>query len=196
MESLRPAQGAIHRLLRDAHALGLSMKARERLRWFAFAVDHGCTVAETCQHFGIARSTLLKWLRRFDPHDPASLEERSRRPRRMRESQIDPAVVALIRGYRESSPTMGKERIQALLLREHGRAVSASTVGRVIAREGLYFAQTPAHERRRLRRWRGVRRSEPYLPLDPAELAPTELQLPLPFFGGGSLDPAFGFETT
>jgi hypothetical protein len=36
-----------------------------------------------------------------------------------------------------------------MLLRDYGMRVSASTVGRTIARHGLFFADTKAHEQKR-----------------------------------------------
>jgi hypothetical protein len=46
---------------------------------------------------------------------------------------------------------MGKERIVELLQQEHQITLSASTVGRVIERECLYFDATPLHWKKRMR---------------------------------------------
>lgn len=139
----------VRHLLKRAKELELSEGAVQRLKWFAFALEHGGNASLACRHFGIARTTYVRWAERFDPRDPSSLEEESRRPRRVREPETPPRVVALIRDLRLKHPLMGKEEIAALLARDHGANVSASTVGRTIARHGFFFANTPAHERKR-----------------------------------------------
>jgi transposase len=139
----------IMNLTRGAERLGLSREARLRLSWFAYACAHAGNVSLTCRYFGISRSTFLRWAKRFDPRNPETLEENSRRPHRVRQSAVDPAVVALITQYRTTDPSMGKERIQQKLREEHGVTISTSTVGRVIARHKLFFGNKPSHTRKR-----------------------------------------------
>lgn len=139
----------VRHLLKRAKELELSDAAVQRLKWFAFALEHDGNASLACRHFGIARTTYVRWASRFDPRDPSSLEEESRRPRRVREPETPPHVVALIRDQRVKTPLMGKEEIASLLQARYGVAVSASTVGRTIARHGFFFADTPAHERKR-----------------------------------------------
>ncbi len=139
----------VRHLLRRAKELELSEGAVQRLRWFSFALEHDDNVSLTCRHFGIARSTYLRWSSRFNAHDIASLEEESRRPKHVRAPETAPHVVALIRQIREKQPLLGKDVIAAILLREYGVKVSASTVGRTIARHGFFFASTASHEQKR-----------------------------------------------
>ncbi len=133
-----------------AETLGLSEKARERLTWITHFLTHDQSMVDTCVAFGVSRSTFRRWLERFDPQDLLALEEKSHEPMTVRQPAVPSEVVAQIRAFRERSPLMGKERI-AELLRERGADVSASTVGRVIERECLYFADTPLHWKKRLR---------------------------------------------
>lgn len=133
--------------MRDAELLGLSEKAKTRLRWLAHYFENGESVTATCRHFGIPRMTFYRMFERFDPTDPQSLENSARKT--PQSALTAPQVISLIRAYRVSQPLAGKERIAELLLAEHGVTVSASTVGRVIEREGLYFAETPLHLRKR-----------------------------------------------
>ncbi len=135
-------------LLRQAEELELSASAVLRLRWFEYFYQHGENASLTCRYFGIARSTLVRWLDRFRPDDPSSLEEHSRRPHSVRRPETAPATVARIGALRRAHPLMGKEEISEALAKE-GIDASASTVGRVIAREGFFFADTPAHRRKR-----------------------------------------------
>ncbi len=139
----------VRHLLKRAKELELSDGAVQRLKWFAFALEHDGNVSLACRHFGIARSTYLRWADRFDAHDSSSLEDESRRPLRVREPETAPHVVALIKQIRERSPLIGKDDIAAMLAREYGVKISSSTVGRTIARYGFFFASTPSHERKR-----------------------------------------------
>lgn len=148
----------LRQLLESSEAQRLSAPARERLEWIAAYVMSGDSISETCERLGIARSTFHRWLDRFDPEDLTSLEERAPAQRRERGSAVPPEIVALIREYRECEPLMGKERIRELLSSEHGLHVSASSIGRVIERECLYFGSTPLHWRKRIRRERGSKR--------------------------------------
>lgn len=139
----------VRHLLRRAKELELSDGAVQRLRWFSYALEHGGNVSLTCRHFGIARSTYLRWAERFDARDERSLEEESRRPRTVRAPETPPHVVALIRTIRQEQPLVGKEALSEMLLRDYGMRVSPSTVGRTIARHGFFFAPTKSHERKR-----------------------------------------------
>lgn len=137
---------------RNADRLELSKAARVRLSWFLFAVEHQGNIQRTCMHFGIARSTFMRWSARFDPADPSSLEERSRRPHHVRMEETPPEVIEWIREYRVKAPKMGKQIIAQLLVQNHGVDISPSTVGRVIERHCFFFGNTKAHERKRKER--------------------------------------------
>ncbi|MBM4406656.1 MAG: helix-turn-helix domain-containing protein, partial [Chloroflexi bacterium] len=78
----------------------LSRAAQVRLRWLYYYEEHGRNAALTCRHFGISRQTFYRWKSRFDPRRITSLEERSRRPRQVRQptwsqslSRAEPAVL-------------------------------------------------------------------------------------------------------
>lgn len=133
----------------SAETVGLTEKAKMRLLWFLFALDHGGDVSAACKEFRIAPSTFHRWWHRFDPAHPASLEDRSRRPHRTRKPETPEPVIAWVRHYRILHPTLGKNGIAKILREQHGITVSASTVGRVIARCQLFFAETPAHQKKR-----------------------------------------------
>lgn len=137
------------RIQKRADVLELSRGARQRLQWFIFAATHEGNVSLACRHFGISRSTFLRWAERFDAAHPETLEEQSRRPHNVRASETTDHEIALIKQLRTESPLMSKEQIAEELMKAHGIALSASTVGRVIAREGFFFADTPAHRQKR-----------------------------------------------
>lgn len=82
----------------------LSREAQLRLRWMEFYQGHARNARLTCRHFGISPATFYRWWHRYDPRRLATLEDdrRTRRPRRGREPQTPPALVARIRALRVS----------------------------------------------------------------------------------------------
>lgn len=139
----------VRRLLRNAGDLELASDAVQKLKWFLYALEHDGNVSLTCRHFGISRSTLLRWIDRFDALDLRSLQDLSRRPHTVREPETDACALAIITEIRTAHPTIGKELVQEMLLAKYGIALSSSTVGRIINRHKLFFADTPSHREKR-----------------------------------------------
>ncbi len=110
----------------------LSPGARKRLKWMDYYERHGRNAALTCRYFGISRQTFYRWRRRYRPRRLASLEERSRRPRRVRHPTWSPELAQAVCELREQYPRWGKDKL-APLLREAGWPVSTSMVGRILA---------------------------------------------------------------
>ena len=107
----------------------LSRAAKQRLRWLDYARTH--SIAATCRHFGIARSTFYRWRRRYRPHDLTSLEDRSSRPKGCRRPTWTPGQVAAVHRARTAYPRWGKDKL-ALVLRREGVVLSVSMVGRIL----------------------------------------------------------------
>ncbi len=61
----------------------LSPKERDRLRALALWQETK-DVKLVCRTFELSRATLYRWRKRFDVHDLTSLQDRPRRPRRLR----------------------------------------------------------------------------------------------------------------
>jgi transposase InsO family protein len=108
----------------------LSKQAQVRLKVLDFARDHPVVV--TCRRFGIARSTYYRWRKRFDPYNLKSLEDRSRRPKRVRQRTWSLKLIERVRELREQYPAWGKAKLAVLIKRE-GFSVSESTVGRILS---------------------------------------------------------------
>jgi putative transposase len=111
----------------------LSRLARQRLKWMDYYESHGHNVALTCRHFDISRQTFYRWRRRYNPLHLRSLEDRPRRPRRVRQPTASPELVEAVLEVREKSPGWGKDKL-VVLLREAGWSVSTSMVGRILGR--------------------------------------------------------------
>ena len=111
-----PSAAAIHRF--------------EVVRWYE---DHGRHVRLTARHFGYSPDSVSRWVRAFAQKQMAGLEDRSRRPKKVRTPTTPSAVVIRIRQLRERYPRWGREKLRVLLARE-GITISAKTIDRVIAR--------------------------------------------------------------
>lgn len=163
----------------------LSREARLRLAILDYAQTH--SVAATCRHFGVARSTYYRWRARLKPGHLASLEGRSSRPRQPRRPTWTTQEVLAVRALREQYPRMGKEKL-AILLREQGITLSVSMVGRILThlqrthqlREPTSFAAWRPHARHK--RPYAIRKPKDYVVDEPGALVQVDtMQLrPLP----------------
>lgn len=128
-------------------AFELSREAIQRLKWFDYYEAHGKNAALTCRRFGISRQTFYCWRRRYNPHNLRSLENRSHRPKRLRQPSWSPELVQAVLRLREQYPRWGKDKL-VVLLHKQGYRVSTSMVGRVIKRlkeNGILREPLPNH---------------------------------------------------
>jgi putative transposase len=115
------------------HGTELSRDARNRLKWMDHYFSRGRNGRLTCRHFDIHPQTFYRWKRRYDPSRLESLEDRSRRPHRLRRPTASAELVEAVLEAREEYPRWGKDKL-APLLREAGWQVSTSMVGRIMHR--------------------------------------------------------------
>lgn len=172
----RPLQGTSvrHRVLRHpAHGIAraapdLSRAARQRLAMLDWHHAHGGNVSRTARHFGYARPTVYRWLRRFERFHLETLEDRSSAPRRRRRPTWTVEELRAVRTVRETYPRWGKDKL-VVLLRRSGLRLSSSMVGRILARlHRTGELHEPRHRRMSVhqRRWR-----RPYAVRRPADWA-------------------------
>src|SRR6266849_888842 len=109
----------------------LSRAGQGRLQWMLFYSFNGRNAARTCRRFGISRQTFYRWKRRFDRHDVSTLEERSHRPRKVRQPTWTSELAGRVLTLRQQYPRWGKDKLAVLLKREK-RSVSISMVGRIL----------------------------------------------------------------
>jgi transposase InsO family protein len=136
--SILPGAATLARLLPKAasearDAKPLSRGARRRLvavRWYE---DHGRNARLTARHFAISRSSLHVWLKRYRASGPRGLEDRSHRPRRVRQPTWSAELEARVLALRQQNPRWGKDMLTPILRRE-GMQVSVSMVGRILSR--------------------------------------------------------------
>jgi transposase InsO family protein len=149
----------------------LSKKAKLRLAWIEFWTAHGENVSLTCRHFGIARTTLMRWLSRYDRHDLTTLEDKSTAPRSRRTPTIALSTVDLVLEIRDERPAWSKYKLSVVLERDFGVEVSASSVGRILTRYGRIEAKASARRKRAaVGRNKRMRRPKDLKPTAPGEL--------------------------
>jgi len=133
----------------------LSKRARQRLKWFDYYKSRGYNARLTCRYFDISPQTFYRWKRRYNPKHIASLEDRSHRPRHLRQPTYSPELVETVLKLREEYPRWGKDKL-VVLLRDKGVSCSASMVGRIIRRlkeRGVLKEPVPNHISARKRQW-------------------------------------------
>ena len=108
-------------------------EARRRLAAVLWYEAHGRNASLTARHFGVSRSTLHAWLKRYQQMGTRGLEEHSRRPRNVRQPTWPKALEQAVLSLREAHPRWGKDKL-AVLLHRQGREASVSMVGRILTR--------------------------------------------------------------
>jgi putative transposase len=112
--------------------VNLSKEAKLRWGWFEYYEKHYRNGRLTCRHFGISPQTFYRWLKRYDPKHPRTLETRSCRPRKVRQPTYTLEQIEAVRQARERYPRWGKDKL-AVVLRREGYELSVSMVGRIIS---------------------------------------------------------------
>lgn len=153
----------------------LSRQVKHRLEVVRWCEAHGGNVALTARHFGHSRSTVYTWLKRYREQGLRGLEDRSRRPHRVRQPLWTDLIIETVRKLREEHPRWGKDKL-VVLVRAKGFSVSVSMVGRILGylkKKGLIRnpdLRDPCIVRRPQIRPYAVRKPKDYLPLAPGDL--------------------------
>jgi putative transposase len=128
----------------------LSKDANQRLKiinWynnssFKYTTKGKKSAVLTCRHFGLSRSCFYKWLKRYNPKHPNTLENRSKRPKTLRTSTIDTKFIENVRYIRQQFPHYSAKKIYHIIKREYpnlNNHYSIATIGRIIKKYNLYF---------------------------------------------------------
>lgn len=121
--------------------------AQQRLKIIQFYDKHG--EEATKEAFGADRKVIWQWKRQLQrAHgELAALIPKSTRPKRTRQMQTDPQLVAFIQKVREEHPRLGKEKIKPLLdhycQAERLKLIAISTIGKIIHRKQLFHQPRP-----------------------------------------------------
>ena len=143
-------------------SISLSREAKHRLRVIEYYLNCN-NISLTCRHYGITRSYLYKWLKRYNPKYLQSLESRSRRPHTVRKTTYNTDFVSLIRKLRQDYPYMSAKKLARIVHRDFGLTYSAATIGRIIKRFKLYFRSVILISKKRAARQRQIwKNRKPY----------------------------------
>ncbi len=178
--SILPGAGTVDRLLPRAAGAAraeptLSRQGRQRLTMLRWHEDRGRNAALTCRHFGVSRDTFYRWWRRYQRAGPRALEDRSHRPRRVRQPTWSRNLAQAVLRLREAHPRWGKDKL-VVLLHEAGWQVSTSMVGRILPRlkkDGVLWEtdlRDPCILRRSLQRPYATRKPRSYQVAAPGDL--------------------------
>jgi putative transposase len=144
---MRMKSGVVSGASRLARIQELSREATRRLKWFDYYNSHGRNARLTCRYFGISPQTFYRWKRRYDSRCLESLEDRSHKPKRLRQPTWSSELAQEVLRLREEYPRWGKDKLSELLRRQ-GCRVSASMVGRILRRmkeRGVLKEPIPNH---------------------------------------------------
>lgn len=153
----------------------LSRGVKHRLEVIRWCESHGGNVALTARHYGHSRSTVYVWLKRYREQGLRGLEDRSRRPHRVRQPLWTELLVETVRKFREEHPRWGKDKL-VVLVRDKGFSVSVSMVGRILSslkNKGLIHdpdLRDPCIVRRPQIRPYAIRKPKDYVPRAPGDL--------------------------
>jgi len=129
--------GAISIVRLASRTMGLSKKAGNRLKILDWHRSHGNNISLTCRHFGIQRRILREWIKRFKLLGAVGLNDRSRRPKRVRQPTTTREIESDIITVRKEHPCWSKYKIYAHIKKKKAMTISVSTVGRILKRRGL-----------------------------------------------------------
>ncbi len=107
------------------------LAARQRERIVRYHQTNGASVTATCRRFGISRTTLYRWLARYEPGHPATLARRKESGRRMapREALFFARTLRLAVEH----PSWGCRKLRAGLLQLRENVPGERTIGRWLA---------------------------------------------------------------
>src|SRR4030043_1643962 len=113
------------------HTADICKEAQRRVKWFDYYEANGHNARKTCRHFDISPDTFYRWKKLYDPKNLKTLEDRSHRPKRVRQHTWTPGIEQKVLAIREQYPRWGKAKL-AILLKEEGIELSVSMLGRIL----------------------------------------------------------------
>ena len=125
----------------------LSERAKYKIKVLDWHKKYGNNTSLTARHFGLGRMTVYRWLKEIRHRGLIGLNEKSRRPKRLRQPITSGNIVMRIVQLRKQYPAWSKYKLEVLLKKESIK-ISNSTIGRVLKRRGLIDKKTSIKRRR------------------------------------------------
>jgi transposase InsO family protein len=116
----------------------LSPGARKRLKWMDY-YRHCRNASQTCRHFDIPRKTFYYWLKRYDPRNLSTLEDKDKTPHRKRQREITLLQEERIISLRKNNLRESKFNIAIYYQRKYGEKISSWKIQKVIEKYHLYY---------------------------------------------------------
>ncbi len=163
----------ITKLARHTH--DISKQATSRLKWFDYYHANGKNARKTCRHFGISPDTFYRWLKRYDPKNLKTLEDRSHIAKHLRQPTWPSETESMVLKLREENPRWGKQKLAELLHKE-GIEISVSMVGRILKclkYRGLLIEpviHVISARKRQLSRPFAIRKPKEYIAKEPGDI--------------------------
>jgi len=110
-------------------------KIRARENWLKAYQDLG-SITKASRKLGVSRSTLYRWINRYNQEGKSGLSDKSRRPKNLANQKIDASLEETILSIRKKR-NWGAQRISTYLLRKKGIELSPMTVWRVLSRNDV-----------------------------------------------------------
>ncbi len=111
----------------------LSPKAKVRYKAINLYSSGDYSLGQICEIFEVNRSTFYRWRKKYIQSRIQSLEDRSRRPQRVRAKVVrNHSVEMQVCQIRRKYPYFGKEKIKRILERDYGINVSVSSPNKTI----------------------------------------------------------------
>jgi transposase-like protein len=107
----------LYQMANDLKRNQLSAQAKKRLKWMDY-YQKTKNVSLTCRHFGISRQLFYYWLKRYNPSNLSSLEDRDRVPKKRRQREITQEQESRIVALRKKYLRYGKEKLALILERK------------------------------------------------------------------------------
>jgi len=114
----------------------ITEKAKHRLKVIDWLRARGGDVSLTARHFGLNRKTVRSWRDKFNRVGMLALNDKSHKPKNVRQQTTDWEIVDEIVKTRKEYPAWSKYKIQTILKRKN-MFTSASTIGRILKRKCL-----------------------------------------------------------
>ncbi len=83
---------------------------------------------------GTSVSSIKRWKRAYKNNGLIGLENKSRKPKRVRLPMWTPELEGLVLDVRRQFPLWGKNKIAAVIRRDHNKQITGSTAGRIISK--------------------------------------------------------------
>ncbi len=121
-------------------------KSKLRLSWIKKYQDLN-HAGKVCDHFGISRFTLRKWLKRYDLSGIDGLNDLSSKPHNSPNQKLSEEQELIILDLRKNRK-LGARRIQNELKRLHQISFSVATIHKVLKRNNVAYLQKKRHYRK------------------------------------------------